>query len=52
VERARRRRDGEPVDAAATSLAASIESHLMAFAAEESRASGATIALDAGTAGR
>ncbi len=51
VERARRRRNGERVDAAATSLAVSIESHLMAFAAEESRASGATIALAAGGAG-
>jgi predicted dehydrogenase len=53
VERARRRRDGEPVDEPATSLAVSIESHLMAFAAEESRASGATIGLGAagGTGG-
>jgi predicted dehydrogenase len=45
VDLARRRRDGEPVEAAATSLAVSVESHLMAFAAEESRLTGATIAL-------
>ena len=47
VERARRRREGEPADEAATSLAVSVESHLMAFAAEDSRRTGTTIELGA-----
>jgi hypothetical protein len=45
VERVRRRRDGEPLDEAQTSLAVSVESHLMAFAAEESRRTGSLVSL-------
>lgn len=37
VDRVRRRRDGEPATAARTALGESLESHLVAFAAEEAR---------------
>jgi predicted dehydrogenase len=44
--RLRRRTDGRPAGAAPSELAASIESHLMAFAAERSRAEARRVRLD------
>jgi predicted dehydrogenase len=45
VARLRRRRAGEPVAPTRTSLEQAVESHLMAFAAEESRLSGQVVTL-------
>jgi predicted dehydrogenase len=46
VERARRGSAGERLEEAATSLAESLDSHFMAFAAEESRLGGRVVAAD------
>lgn len=45
VRRCRQRRAGEPPDEAVTSLAESLDGHLMAFAAEESRETGRAVPL-------
>ncbi|MBA3629199.1 MAG: Gfo/Idh/MocA family oxidoreductase [Actinobacteria bacterium] len=50
VERARRASAGEALEEAATSLVESLDSHFMAFAAEESRLGGRVVAADPGTA--
>ena len=46
LERLRRRRDGRSAGTAPSELAASIESHLMAFAAERSRAEVRRVRMD------
>lgn len=48
LDRLARARAGQPVPAAATSLAESIESHLLAFAAERARLESRVVPLDAG----
>lgn len=47
VERIRRRKRGEDPGEMRTSLFEALESHFMAFAAEQSRAAGAVVSLDA-----
>ncbi|MDQ3662710.1 MAG: hypothetical protein M3454_16985, partial [Actinomycetota bacterium] len=49
VDRARRANAGEVREEAATSLAESLDSHFMAFAAEESRLGGRVVAADSST---